>query len=157
MKNFLIIFMILMLFLLAFVYKKNSFSWVEDSPSVVKRTLFLDKSKAPVANNLGADDLGFAYSISVDEASYNILSKYLSGIIGKSITLNQKQNFVNVIFENLSAIVVGRENVHGTQVYYGFSRYLGDCIAAKAFCFNVQVAVTKNLIVVGCPVIYGDF
>jgi len=101
---------------------------------------------------------GNGYLISVDTHTAEAFEKTLnSKYQGESFCFFGSKNDLNQVLKKLNAKVVKKEVFDDLFVVYGFSPKLKNYILMESQKVNVQIALNKNKITVGTPLILGSF
>lgn len=78
-------------------------------------------------------------------------------IVGESCVIENKNFCLNDFFSKLNAKELFSENVGDIAIYYAYSPQIKYCERVNGKTVNLQVAVSKEYIKVGSPLIYGSF
>lgn len=94
-----------------------------------------------------------AQILTVDGKDY----RFIKDVTGESVKISNLGFDVNEFFEKYNAKIVFTETTDGVVSYYGYSKDIKYQTTIGGKRINLHVAVTKDSVTVGAPIIYGSF
>ena len=83
--------------------------------------------------------------------------RFIKDVTGESVKISNLGFDVNEFFEKYNAKIVFTETTDGVVSYYGYSKDIKYQTTIGGKRINLHVAVTKDSVTVGAPIIYGSF
>ena len=99
------------------------------------------------------DNSSLAEIVEVDSPYFFALGKKW----GESVRLSPKDFSLENLLEDFSARLVFSESTSTHQIYYAFSPTIRYQKRVKGKKVNLQIAIAKNSVVLGSPLIFGSF
>lgn len=94
-----------------------------------------------------------AQILTVDSKDY----RFIKDVTGESVKISNLGFDENEFFEKYNAKIVFTETTDGVVSYYGYSKDIKYQTTIGGKRINLHVAVTKDSVTVGAPIIYGSF
>ena len=82
---------------------------------------------------------------------------FMARVKGESCKIERLGFDVKSFFDRYNAEIVFTENLEGVTCYYGFSDDINFCSMLNGKLVNLHVAVAKDYVTVGSPIIFGSF
>ncbi len=83
--------------------------------------------------------------------------KFILGIKGESCTLKEENFCLDEFIKELDVDIVYEENLGEVVCYYGYSKKVKYLEMINGNLINVHIAIRKDSVKIGFPIIYGSF
>ncbi len=91
--------------------------------------------------------------IQVDKPEYY----RLANIKGESVRIDAEGFDLDNLLSDFDAEIKFSESVEGREIYYAYSPKIKDALNVRGQRINLQVAIAKEQVVLGSPLIFGSF
>ena len=116
--------------------------------------LFWTKQEAQGYEYSFYNGINFEYDLSFDEATK---FKTLQSVVGEGLLVKKNQSkFIDDFLANNRIKIVQSTPLEDVLIIYGYSPKFEGAIKDNKIMFNVQIAVTKEYVKVGYPIILGS-
>ena len=103
------------------------------------------------------NDIGLFYTVICVKDEEETMAKTLSNILGKSYTVSADEFDFEKFIKKYDFEIQVEQVLNGLKIYYLYCNFLGETKIVNNKTINMQIAISGEYVVAGCPLILGAY